>query len=263
MKARGYIGVGLGLFLAACASPPSHYPGYSTYSPPPAPPSPKIEMGEPVPLTSQQMKAVRDGVTSSLKDPESARFGGMYTCNRKRNRMPSLRAFVGHSFTEDDEELIRKFEKHFDDLELAQPEFTWDHALRAEPVSVSEKVLKLAADKNVFVAICTRKEQVLLRPYPRSWFERLTLKETDFEWKTSDWIIQETGLAKGKGLATTYPSLRFLCKVGLRSSRRPRTNQWWRLKILDADRCRPEPQYKATSQRNRHTSSWRLRARTL
>ena len=114
--------------------------------------------------------------------------------------MPSLRAFVGHSFTEDDEELIRKFEKHFDDLELAQPEFTWDHALRAEPVSVSEKVLKLAADKNVFVAICTRKEQVLLRPYPRSWFERLTLKETDFEWKTSDWIIQETGLAKGKGL---------------------------------------------------------------
>lgn len=145
--------------------------------------------------------------------------------------MPAIRAFVGHSFAEDDEELIRRFEKHFDNLEIAQPEFSWDHALRAKPISVSEKVLGLAADKNVFVAICTRKEQVLTKPYPESWYDRLRLKESDFLWKTSDWIIQETGLAKGMNMTSV---------IFLEKGVRPPSGLLSDLEWIEFERDKPE-----------------------
>src|SRR3546814_16621871 len=58
-------------------------------------------------------------------------------------------------------------------------------------------------DKNVFIAICTRKELVVdeskIRPgllRSNIWFAN----KDDYKWKTSDWIIQEIGLAFGRGL---------------------------------------------------------------
>lgn len=65
------------LALAACAPPPSYRPSYSSYSPPPSAPEPQTEPGRPITLTAQQQQVVRAGVTRGLKDPESARFGGM------------------------------------------------------------------------------------------------------------------------------------------------------------------------------------------
>lgn len=65
--------------LAACAPAPTYQPS-ATYVPRPSPPPvpvPEREPGAPITLTAQQQKAVRVGVVSGLKDPESARFGGM------------------------------------------------------------------------------------------------------------------------------------------------------------------------------------------
>jgi hypothetical protein len=117
--------------------------------------------------------------------------------------MNDIRAFVGHSFLAQDENLIRKFCDYFTQLSNSQPTFSWDHALPAEPKMLKEKVLQQLDGKNVFIAICTKKERVIsaqsLRP---GWWMRNTLhgSERDFEWKTSDWVIQEIGLAVGKGL---------------------------------------------------------------
>jgi hypothetical protein len=111
--------------------------------------------------------------------------------------MTKIRAFVGHSFTGDDADVVRRFGEMFTNLTHVMPEFSWNHAELAKPISISEKVLDLTGDKNVFIAICTRKERVLKELGPLTWARRLGLSEADFQWKTSDWIIQETGLAKG------------------------------------------------------------------
>lgn len=119
--------------------------------------------------------------------------------------MPKIRAFVGHSFTEQDAEVFRRFAGLFDNLEKVMPEFTWDHAQEAQPISISEKVLGLTSDKNIFVGIYTRKERVLKPPHsPTSVLSRLRFSEAAFEWKTSDWIIQETGMAKGMKLPSIF-----------------------------------------------------------
>jgi len=117
--------------------------------------------------------------------------------------MTGIRAFVGHSFTSNDLEVVSRFSRMFDDLTHVMPEFSWDHAELSKPVSISEKVLNLTNDKNIFIAIYTRKELVLKGPQPRGLWDRLKLSGDDFEWKTSDWIIQETGLARGRN----FPSI--------------------------------------------------------
>jgi hypothetical protein len=59
------------------------------------------------------------------------------------------------------------------------------------------------SDKNVFIAICTRRERAILPDtlkrtfYPRGLFKA---KEEQFLWNTTDWLIQEIGFAIGKGL---------------------------------------------------------------
>ncbi len=118
--------------------------------------------------------------------------------------MIGIKAFVGHSFAAEDRELVRTFIDHFKTLAKAYPGFTWDHAEEAEPKPLSEKVLMKIQDKNVFIGICTRGECVVGRKnLTRARFNRSTLKTTEqqVQWKTSDWIIQEIGLALGRTMS--------------------------------------------------------------
>src|SRR2546426_11209813 len=115
--------------------------------------------------------------------------------------MSKISAFVGHSFLEDDKDLIRRFLEFFDRLKLLVTGFTWDHAEAAEPKILSQKVREKMAGKNLLIGICTLREQVV-RPNSLqiSWLRKDILKvnQTDLQWKTSDWILQEIGFAVAK-----------------------------------------------------------------
>lgn len=114
-----------------------------------------------------------------------------------------IRAFVGHSFTPEDANLVGVILKYLSGIAAINPSFSWEHAENPEPEVVDVKVLGLLADKNVFIGICTRKERVIQpTSLKRPWFFRslLAAPAEDFQWKTSDWIIQEIGLAVGRGL---------------------------------------------------------------
>lgn len=127
--------------------------------------------------------------------------------------MTSVRAFVGHSFLEQDAELVRKFTDFLDTLKGGAHDFDWVHATEARPEEVSAKVQELIDGKNLFVGICTRNERVVKNNLfrPTLLRNRLTAREEDVEWKTSDWIIQEIGLAIGRGM-----SLLLLIEDGVR-----------------------------------------------
>ena len=86
----------------------------------------------------------------------------------------------------------------FDEIANLHPNFSWNHAERAESTGIDEKVLSLFADKNVFIGICTKRERVL--PADFKWTQYLWNSMTNVApiWKTSDWIIQEIGLAMGR-----------------------------------------------------------------
>lgn len=117
--------------------------------------------------------------------------------------MTKVRAFVGHSFTQDDDFVVSKFLNFFEALESTNIGFTWDHAKTAEAKDLAEKVLQKIEGKNTFIAICTKKEATL-RQHKKGKFWPLThsifAKESDIEWKASDWITQEIGLAVGRQL---------------------------------------------------------------
>ena len=55
--------------------------------------------------------------------------------------MNEIRAFVGHSFLEDDAELVAKFLKYFERIEKLLSYFSWEHAEAAEPRLLTEKVM--------------------------------------------------------------------------------------------------------------------------
>jgi hypothetical protein len=99
--------------------------------------------------------------------------------------MADIKAFVAHSFSAEDKDLIQVF---------------IDHALQAEPTSVSEKVLSKIEDKNVFIGICGRTECVAppKATFQLPLFNLIGFRTGDIQWKTSDWIIQEIGLAVGR-----------------------------------------------------------------
>lgn len=120
------------------------------------------------------------------------------------NQMPEIRAFVGHSFNSEDAGVVNAFLAYFDELQRVLPSFSWVHAQEAEPRELAQKVLSLIADRNVFIGICTGKELVVgpskvQRTFIQSGW--LKGKSADFEWKTSDWVIQEIGLAKGRAMS--------------------------------------------------------------
>jgi tetratricopeptide (TPR) repeat protein len=119
-------------------------------------------------------------------------------------RMADIKAFVGHSFSDADATVVQGYLKYFDQIKALLPSFNWVHAQSAEPKELAQKVNNLIADCNVFVGICTSKERVI----PESklnrgkiFSENLSGKDSDFEWKTSDWVIQEIGLAVGRGMS--------------------------------------------------------------
>lgn len=115
--------------------------------------------------------------------------------------MNSISAFVAHSFDEDDAQLVRTFLDYLTTVANIHPGFRWLHAERAEPKYVAEKVLTLLDEANLLIAICTKKELVVPESaLTRSWFstKRISLASESLSWKTSDWIIQEIGLAVGR-----------------------------------------------------------------
>lgn len=116
-------------------------------------------------------------------------------------RVDKVRAFVGHSFAAEDSQLVSGILAYLDGIASLNPKFSWDHAKPPEPTTIDAKVLALFEDRNLFIGICTRNERVVPNiDLQRCWFSRnrATVDETRLEWKTSDWIIQEIGLAVGR-----------------------------------------------------------------
>jgi hypothetical protein len=69
----------------------------------------------------------------------------------KRYKMIEIRAFVGHSFTNDDSEVVSKFLKYFEQVSKSHPNFSWNHAEPAEPRLLAEKVMSIISEANVFI----------------------------------------------------------------------------------------------------------------
>ncbi len=118
--------------------------------------------------------------------------------------MKNIDAFVGHSFADEDRDLVRYFLDYFSETQKLHPTFSWVHAEAAEPKELQEKVLARIEGKNVFIGICTLKEFAM--PHSpkkslRTYWPFLNSSKPDGEWKTSDWIIQEIGLAVGRGMS--------------------------------------------------------------
>lgn len=128
--------------------------------------------------------------------------------------MSQLNAFVGHSFATEDHEVVEAFLKFLNQVKGMNIGFAWESAEPAEPKVLADKVKGLIQDKNLFIGICTRKEAAIepTRLF-KCRFNRKLLKanEEHFSWKTSDWIIQEIGLAIGRGM-----DLILLVESGLR-----------------------------------------------
>ena len=117
--------------------------------------------------------------------------------------MSKIAAFVGHSFTDNDKEVVDKFLAYFDTLTDMGIGFSWEHAEKAEPKILSQKVKETMEGKNLFIGICTEKENIIdkikLKNCP---FDKKSMKAKieDFNRKCSDWIIQEIGYALGRDM---------------------------------------------------------------
>lgn len=116
--------------------------------------------------------------------------------------MQGIRAFVAHSFDPCDKPVVDAILECLDQVSKLRGDFTWDHARGPEPVTIETKVLEHFENKNLLIAICTRKELVV-NPQNLSavnLFPYRIANRSAFAWKTTDWIIQEIGLAVGRGL---------------------------------------------------------------
>lgn len=115
--------------------------------------------------------------------------------------MNKLHAFVGHSFTKNDEAVVGAFLAFFTTLSGILPGFEWAHAEEAEPKILSEKVREKMEGKNLFIAICTAKERTIsmdklcAMPFLKTIYMGSAV---DFQRKTSDWVTQEIAYALGK-----------------------------------------------------------------
>jgi tetratricopeptide (TPR) repeat protein len=115
--------------------------------------------------------------------------------------MAEIRAFVAHSFLDKDKPLVERFLEFLDSVKKVLPNFSWDHAKEAKPISVAQKVLELMEDKNLLISICTPNELATssntLTTLP---FGKVVASNNSFEEKTSDWVIQEIGVAIGRDM---------------------------------------------------------------
>jgi tetratricopeptide (TPR) repeat protein len=116
--------------------------------------------------------------------------------------MEPILAFVGHSFRKDDAAVVEAILAILKRVADLHPSFSWVHAQEPEPTGVDEKVLRLFAGCNLFIGICTAAELVVAAEHVKKGFgtSRLSANESDFASKTSDWILQEIGIAIGKGI---------------------------------------------------------------
>lgn len=132
-----------------------------------------------------------------------------------------LSAFVGHSFNEEDEPIIRKFCKYLDTL-ADSIGLQWESAEQAEPKVLAQKVKEKMANKDIFIGICTKKEIVLDPKVVYSllpWFSVVKANKKNLTWKTSDWILQEAAYAIGQG-----KSIILLIEKGVRNPEPFQTN---------------------------------------
>ncbi|MGA7563411.1 MAG: hypothetical protein WBW55_09425 [Desulfobaccales bacterium] len=117
--------------------------------------------------------------------------------------MNKIVAFVGHSFEQADIGVVQKFLDFFDHIKEMPIGFTWDHAQWAEPKLISEKVKEKMEGKNLFIGICTSKEQTTIPSNLKQAFINkniLKVNKLNLELKTSDWILQEIGFAVDRGM---------------------------------------------------------------
>lgn len=114
--------------------------------------------------------------------------------------MKPIQALVGHSFADDDKEIVTRFVDHFDSLARLQSDFGWDRAILTKPKSVSEKVRDHFKAANTFIAICTKHEITFAKSDLRQTMFRkeLRISRNAYQYKSSDWILQEIGYAAGK-----------------------------------------------------------------
>src|SRR5947209_13850810 len=105
--------------------------------------------------------------------------------------MQGLKAFVGHSFSEQDKPVVSVFLEQLNTIQKTNSGFSWDHAEDATSARVADKVLAKIRDKNVFIGICTGNERTIrdssLKVGHLWWKDRVTADRKDFEWKASDW----------------------------------------------------------------------------
>jgi hypothetical protein len=65
----------------------------------------------------------------------------------KRHAMEPIKAFVAHSFTENDADVVAVILKYLNRVSELHPRFSWQHAEDPEPIVVDAKVLSLLAEK--------------------------------------------------------------------------------------------------------------------
>lgn len=119
--------------------------------------------------------------------------------------MAKLKAFVGHSFNEEDSTIVATFLKYFDSLKDIG--FEWDHAERATAKAIDDKVVEKMEGKNLFVGIFTKKRKQIDPAHLMPCFlnkQKLKAPADKYSWTTSDWIIQESGYALGKGMKVIF-----------------------------------------------------------
>lgn len=113
------------------------------------------------------------------------------------------KAFVGHSFTVDDKNLVSAVTDFLEAFKGSNSAFSWTHAEAARPEDIVDKVLPMLRSCDIFVGICSKKERVA----PPALFRRSRWAKTDsvidesvLQWKTSDWIIQEIAIARDRDM---------------------------------------------------------------
>lgn len=120
--------------------------------------------------------------------------------------MAKLKAFVGHSFNEEDSGVIATFLKYFDSLKDIG--FEWEHAERTVATkAIDDKIVEMMEGKNLFIGIFTRKRKQIDQSHLEPCFwnkQKLKAPADKYSWTTSDWIIQESGYALGKGMKVIF-----------------------------------------------------------
>jgi len=107
-----------------------------------------------------------------------------------------MKAFIGHSFDEKDETLVDKIISF-----LSQREIQCESGLKAQNKSVSEKVKQRIDRNDIFIGIFTVDKPI---ECVRSLADRIMRRTVLPDFTTSNWVIQESGYAIGKGKSTIF-----------------------------------------------------------